>query len=93
MNKNFAIFKREKKNEKEPDYNISMKIGEKYVTVGGCWLKEGKSGKFFSCKLSNAYGDKEGYSITTDIETNAKVDAEKAGEATKKEVTEDEIPF
>lgn len=58
MNKQFAIFKnKDKKNEKSPDYNISFKVGEKYLNIGGCWLREGKQEKFFSCKLSNGYKD------------------------------------
>lgn len=61
MNKNFSIFKaKEKKSEKAPDYNISLKVGEHYVNVGACWLKEGKSGKYFSCKLSDGYTSKDG---------------------------------
>lgn len=67
MIKQFAIFKaKEKKNEKSPDYNISVKVGEKYLNVGGCWLKEGKGGKYFSCKLSDGYQDRKGFSITED---------------------------
>ena len=64
----FAIFKAtEKKNEKSPDYNISMKIGEKYETIGGCWIKDGAKGKFFSCQLSKSYKDRAGYHIEIDI--------------------------
>jgi uncharacterized protein (DUF736 family) len=64
-NKVFAIFKaKEKKNEKSPDYNISMKVGDKYENIGGCWIKEGKSGKFFSCKLNGPYQQRKGYEIT-----------------------------
>ena len=64
MTKIFAIFKNEKKSDKAPDYNISVKVGEKHETIGGCWLKEGKSGKFFSCKFSEPYGDRKGYEIS-----------------------------
>ena len=61
MNKNFSIFRaKEKKSDKAPDYNISLKVGEHYVNVGACWLKEGKSGKYFSCKLSDGYTSKDG---------------------------------
>lgn len=59
--KNFSIFKaKEKKSEKAPDYNISLKVGDHYVNVGACWLKEGKAGKYFSCKLSDGYTSKDG---------------------------------
>ena len=65
--RNFAIFKNnEKKNDKQPDYTISVKVGEKYVTAGGAWLKEGKTGKFFSCKLSESYQDRPGFYIEVD---------------------------
>ena len=65
--KNFSIFKvNEKKNEKSPDYSISVKHNDKYVTIGGCWLKDGKSGKYFSCKLSDGYKEIRGFSITLD---------------------------
>lgn len=59
--KNFAIFKaKEKKSDKAPDYTISIKVGEHYITAGACWLKEGKAGKYFSCKLSDGYTTKDG---------------------------------
>ena len=65
--RNFAIFKNnEKKNDKQPNYTISVKVGEKYVTAGGAWLKEGKSGKFFSCKLGESYKDRPGFYIEVD---------------------------
>lgn len=68
MYKNFSIFKtKEKKNDKSPDYNISIKIGDKYVNAGGCWLKDGKDGqKYFSCKLSDGFKDFKGLSIVLD---------------------------
>ena len=66
--KSFAIFKNNKKEkETHPDYTISAKVGEEYVTIGGAWLKEGKSGKFFSCKLSAPYKERKGYHLTEDI--------------------------
>jgi uncharacterized protein (DUF736 family) len=62
---NFAIFKaKEKKNEKSPDYNISMKVGEKFVNIGGAWLKESKGQKYFSCSLSKPYKAQSGWEIT-----------------------------
>jgi uncharacterized protein (DUF736 family) len=58
MIKNFSIFKlKEQKNEKSPTHTISAKIGEEYVTIGCCWTKEGKGGKFLSCKLQDVYVD------------------------------------
>ena len=61
---NFAIFKaKEKKNEKSPDYNISIKVGDKYVNAGGCWLKESKGQKYFSCALAKPYKVQSGWEI------------------------------
>ena len=54
--KNFSIFKlKSSDNEKAPTHTISAKIGEEYVTIGCCWTKEGKNGKFLSCKVQDAY--------------------------------------
>ena len=88
MTKQFAIFKaKEKKNPNSPDYNISLKVNDKYLTVGGCWLKDMKDGsKYFSCKLSDGYKDMKGFSITRD-----EVVAE--NETSKEEIRAEEIPF
>lgn len=68
--KDFFIFKNEqKKNDKSPDYEISIKLNEKFMKIGGVWIREGKNGKkFFSCKLSNGYKDIAGFSIKRDDE-------------------------
>jgi hypothetical protein len=65
----FVIFKNDKKtNEKAPDYRMLVKFGEgKFIEVAGVWLKEGAKGKFFSGKMKKAYGDSEGYLITTTV--------------------------
>lgn len=56
--KNFAIFKNKpSENEKAPSHALSAKIGEQYLNIGSAWTKEGKSGKFLSVQLSNAYVD------------------------------------
>lgn len=95
--KNFTIFKvTEKKHEKAPDYSISTKVDDKYITIGGCWLKEGKSGKFFSCKLSDTYQDRAGFSLVKDLSvTTDEIMKEsiKVGEAVKNDITPEEIPF
>lgn len=85
--KNFSIFKaKEKKNEKSPDYNISLKVGEKYMNVGGCWLKDGKDGgKYFSCKLSDGYQGKYGFSLTEDKLEKPQVE--------EREIDADSIPL
>ena len=62
--KNFIIFKNSKKEkDNHPDYRISIKVGNDYVDGGGVWLKEGKSGKFFSCKLNDARDLRVGFGI------------------------------
>ena len=61
MKLNFSIFKNERKEkENQPDYTISMKnpdeeAEKKYLTVGGCWIKEGAKGKYFSCSIDDEY--------------------------------------
>jgi uncharacterized protein (DUF736 family) len=72
--KSFVIFKNNnKEKETHPDYRISIKIGEEYVDGGGVWLKEGKNGKFFSCKLNDAKNGRKGFSIKVeeDVPDNA----------------------
>lgn len=57
--KNFTITKNKfKKNEKQPDYRISINEDNGWVEIGGAWLKEDKQGnKYFSCRLNSAYVD------------------------------------
>lgn len=58
MIKNFSIFKQDNKgNEKLPTHAISTKIGDDYVTIGACWTKDSKAGKYLSCKLSDVWVD------------------------------------
>jgi hypothetical protein len=99
MSKNFNIFMvKEKKNDKSPDYNVTVKVGEKYVNIGGCWLKDGKGGKYFSCKLSDGFkgpkGERFGFSIEQDG-VIAKANSVITGDETKKVVEIDalDIPF
>lgn len=61
---NFSIFKNTRKEkENHPDYNISMKIDDEFVNIGACWLKDGKSGKYFSCQLTKPYNGSNGFEI------------------------------
>lgn len=71
--KNFSIFKvTDKKNETQPDYRISAKVGENFVEIGAGWIKESNGGKYISCKLSDKYVDhtkgtkRDGFHIATD---------------------------
>lgn len=63
---NFVIFKSHKDNptDKTPDYRMKVKVGEEFVELGGCWLREGKEGnKYFSCKLSLPYKNRKGWKL------------------------------
>lgn len=89
MIKTFAIFKvTEKKNENQPDYRLSAKIGEKYVDIGAGWVKDGKAGKFISVKLSDAYKDRSGFVIMEE-----QVDIPKTKESEMKTSDGSDIPF
>ncbi len=66
---NFNCFRNSKKEagSKQPDYYISTKIGEEFVTIGSGWVKAATDGsKFISFKLSDPYQDKPGFHITVD---------------------------
>lgn len=66
--RSFAIFKNQhKKEDKHPDYKISVKVGDVYVDAGGVWIKEGKAGKFFSCRLNEAKDTKPGFRIEAEL--------------------------
>jgi hypothetical protein len=65
---NFSIFKADTKgNEKLPTHAISMKVGDKYQNIGGCWTKDGQNGKFLSGQIAKSWkGDgksREGFVI------------------------------
>lgn len=61
---NFSIFKNNnKKNEKEPDYKMSGKVGDGFVEIGACWKKTGSSGDYLSCQLSKPYKDRKGFVV------------------------------
>ena len=53
--------KNNKKTDVQPDYKISVNLGEEqvnYVEAGACWIKKDRKGNnFLSCKLSDAYAD------------------------------------
>jgi uncharacterized protein (DUF736 family) len=72
--KQFLIFKNDKKNDKEPDYRLSAKIGESFVEIGAGWIKDGKNGnKFISCQFSKPFKDRKGYHIEEDIDTEVEI--------------------
>lgn len=57
----FNLQKNNKQRDTQPDYRISVNIGEEeanYVEAGACWIKKDKKGNsFLSCKLADAYVD------------------------------------
>ena len=74
MYKQFSITKNKyKKTETQPDYRMSIKIGEEFVEVASLWLKEAKDkSKYFSGKMNDVYVDhtkgiaKKGFIICED---------------------------
>lgn len=42
---------KEKKNDKSPDFNISAKVGDKFVTCGAGWKKTGEKGMYLSLSV------------------------------------------
>lgn len=103
MIQNFSIFKtKEKKNEKSPDYEISVNLGSKeqpkYQTIGGGWIKEGQAGKFISCSFSKAFKDRKEYCIDEVADPNVpKFERDSQGKPVGEPKTDDinpeDIPF
>lgn len=86
MIKSFYITKNKlKKAENQPDYKLSYKEenGE-FVEIGSAWIKDGKGGKFFSCKLNDRYVDhtkntaRKGYVLVPEAETEVSKQYEQA---------------
>lgn len=75
--KSFFITKNKfKQIDSHPDYKISFMTEDKqFIEVGGAWIKDGKGGKFFSCKLNDRYVDHtkntalKGYVLVPEAET------------------------
>jgi uncharacterized protein (DUF736 family) len=62
MLRNFSCFKvKDKKKPEHPDYHLSAKIDNEYVTIGAGWIKDSPNGKFISFKLSEPYGARDGF--------------------------------
>ena len=62
---NFAIFKADNKGNQDsklPTHAISMKVGEKYLNIGGCWTKDGQNGKFLSGQIAKSWEGEGGKS-------------------------------
>lgn len=86
---NFIILKSKKDGpeDKRPDYRMSIKDGEEFTEIGGCWLRESKAGnKFFSCKLSLPYKNRKGWELKS-------IEAEPTPETQEVIENVDGIPF
>lgn len=75
--KNFSVFKaKPNQNEKLPTHAISMKLGDEFVNIGGCWTKDGNNGKYLSAKLADAWvstdggKSREGFCIVRESDLN-----------------------
>ena len=88
MIKNFSLFKtKEKKTPNSPDYSITIKVNDKFITVGAGWIKEAKDrSKYLSCKFSDGYKDLAGFHIERDTVV-------KENPTSTEQVNADEIPF
>ena len=101
--KNFTITKNKfkKPESKAPDYRISVKVGEKFEEIGGCWLKDSKDGqKYFSCKLNDVWVDhtkgiaKKGFVLIDEAELNKLASQEiKEPQLNPEEDPDNTIPF
>lgn len=59
----FSLFKNNKEKDIQPDYRLSAKVGEKFESIGGGWIKENDKGKYISIsvdknKVLEMLGDK-----------------------------------
>lgn len=91
--KNFSIFKNQPSdNPKLPTHTISANLGSKesplYVTIGGCWTKEGTKGKYLSCLLQDEFVDhaegkrtRKGYKIVDEVAVRDNETGEKLPES------------
>ena len=79
--KNFSLTKNSyKKTDTQPDYKMSVKIEDKFVETGSCWIKKDKNGNtFLSCKLNDLYVDhtkgvaRAGFDLVQEQSQNPKV--------------------
>lgn len=59
----FSLFKNNKEKDNQPDYRLSAKVGEKFESIGGGWIKENDKGKYIGIsvdknKVLEMLGDK-----------------------------------
>ena len=101
MIKFFNLQKNNKKNDKQPDYRISVNLGEKdnanYVEAGACWIKkDSKGNNYLSCKLADAYADhtkgtaRKGFELVMEGQTEV---VAKYEDSKQEELDADEVGF
>ena len=101
MIKFFNLQKNNKKNDKQPDYRISVNIGDKdkadYVDAGACWIKQNSKGQnYLSCKLADAFADhtkgtaRKGFELVMEGQTEV---VEKYAEKTEDEQADEALGF
>lgn len=103
MQKNFSLQKNNyKKSDSQPDYNISIKVGEKYMIGGGGWIKKDKNGAtYLFCKLGDRYTDnidtnksRNGFHIAIDAKTEeGEAQPEELDTITSAGTDNNKIPF
>jgi len=66
--KELLIFKAtEKSNVKSPDFRLTAKVGEKFVTIGAGWnRKSAKGTPFISCLMAKPFKDLKGWHLEED---------------------------
>lgn len=63
----FSCWRNDKKeNEKSPDYKLTTKDGDRWITIGAGWVKSAGDKKYISFSLSKPYKEQSGYRIIED---------------------------
>ena len=97
----FSLQKNNKKTDTQPDYRMSVNLGDKdnsnFVDCGACWIKKDKKGNaFLSCKLADAYADhtkgtaRKGFELVMEGQTEV---VEKYAEKTEDEQADEALGF
>lgn len=47
----FSLFKNNKEKDTQPNYRLSAKVGDKFESIGGGWIKENDKGKYISISV------------------------------------------
>ena len=87
--KDFYIFKIDnKKQDKDPDYRLTIKLNSEFVEAGAGWIKTSPKGtKYISCRLSKPYKDRKGFILEVESNTDGELPIIKQDEVV------DDMPF